>query len=96
MKQEISLNTVITPPSLLSNGYQELFPWGQSGWSVKLTIHLRLVALHFHLPNTPLWRGAQLKKSTGITLNFTFYLVALYRAGAKVKKHAYCTKQGFV
>jgi hypothetical protein len=31
------------PPSLLSNGYQGLCPWGQSGRGVKLTTHLHLV-----------------------------------------------------
>jgi hypothetical protein len=31
------------PPSLLSNGYQGLFPWGKSGWGVKLTTHPHLV-----------------------------------------------------
>jgi hypothetical protein len=31
------------PPSLLSNGYQVLFPWGYSGRVVKLTTHLHLV-----------------------------------------------------
>jgi hypothetical protein len=31
------------PPSLLSNGYQGLFPWGSSGRGVKLTTHLLLV-----------------------------------------------------
>jgi hypothetical protein len=30
-------------PSLLSKGYQGLFPWGWSGRSVKLTAHLHLV-----------------------------------------------------
>jgi hypothetical protein len=30
-------------PSLLSNGYQGLFPWGPSGRGVKLTTHLHLV-----------------------------------------------------
>jgi hypothetical protein len=29
--------------TLLSNGYQGLFPWGQSGRGVKLTTHLHLV-----------------------------------------------------
>jgi hypothetical protein len=31
------------PPSLLSNGYQGLFLWGQSCSGVKLTTHLHLV-----------------------------------------------------
>jgi hypothetical protein len=31
------------PPSLLSNGYRRLFPQGQSGGVVKLTIHLQVV-----------------------------------------------------
>jgi len=31
------------PPSLLSNGYQRLFPWGYSGRGTKLTTHLQLV-----------------------------------------------------
>jgi hypothetical protein len=30
------------PSSLLSNGCEGLFPWGQSGRGVKLTIHLHL------------------------------------------------------
>jgi hypothetical protein len=31
------------PPSLISNGYQRLFPWGQNGRGVNLTTHLHLV-----------------------------------------------------
>jgi hypothetical protein len=31
------------PASLLSNGYQGLFPWGSIGRGVKLTTHLHLV-----------------------------------------------------
>jgi len=31
------------PPSLLTNGYQELFPVGQNGQVMKLTTHLHLV-----------------------------------------------------
>jgi len=27
------------PPGHLSNGYCILFPWGYSGWGVKLTTH---------------------------------------------------------
>jgi hypothetical protein len=30
------------------------------------------VDIYFHSHNTPSWRGAQLKKSTGTTLPFTF------------------------
>jgi len=33
------------PPSLLSNGYRGLFPWGSSGWGMKLTTHLPLVPM---------------------------------------------------
>jgi hypothetical protein len=32
------------PLSLLSNGYQSLFPWKGSSWDVKLTTHFHLVA----------------------------------------------------
>jgi hypothetical protein len=58
------------PPSLLSNGYQGLLPWG-----VKLTTHLYLVPKSrmrgaiTPLPNTPSRRGARLK-NTGITLPY--------------------------
>jgi len=31
------------PPSLLSDRYQGLFPWGQKGRGVKLITHLKLV-----------------------------------------------------
>jgi hypothetical protein len=31
------------PPNLLSDGYRELFPRGQSSWGVKLTTHLQLM-----------------------------------------------------
>jgi hypothetical protein len=47
------------PPSLLSNGYRGLLPWGYSGWGIKLTIclHLgqrsRVVELYFHSPTHP-------------------------------------------
>jgi len=47
-------------------------PWGYSGWGVKLTTHLHLVpksrksgSIYLHFPNTPPWRGAQLKKAQG-------------------------------
>jgi hypothetical protein len=44
------------PPSLLSNGYQDLFTWEQSGRGMKLTTHLHLVPrsrmeeLYLHSP----------------------------------------------
>jgi hypothetical protein len=44
------------PPSLLSNEYRGLFPWGWSGRYVKLTTHLQLVSsqeymdLYIHSP----------------------------------------------
>jgi hypothetical protein len=43
-------------PSLLSNGYQGLFPWGQSGRGVKLTTHFHLVPrsrMHRIIPPLP-------------------------------------------
>jgi hypothetical protein len=67
------------PPSLLSNGYQGFFPWGQSGRVVKLTtqFHLapgsRMPGAIPPLPSTTSWRGAQLKKHRdNFTFNFTF------------------------
>jgi hypothetical protein len=41
VKVTIHLKTM--GPSLLSNGYQGLFPWGYSGQGVKMTTHLHLV-----------------------------------------------------
>jgi hypothetical protein len=59
------------PPSLLSNGHQGLFPWGQSGGGVKLTTHLHLVPRsknawsYTSTPDMPSRCGAQLKRSIG-------------------------------
>jgi hypothetical protein len=42
--------------SLLSSGYQGLFPWGKSGRGVKLTTHLHLVPrsrMHGAIPSFP-------------------------------------------
>jgi hypothetical protein len=36
-------NVMKRAPSLLSNGNQGLFPWGQSGRGVKLTTHVYVV-----------------------------------------------------
>jgi hypothetical protein len=64
------------PPSLLSNGYQGLFPQGSSGMGGKLTTHLRKElrsrkcgSIH-SLPHTPSWCSAQLVKHRD---NFTYY-----------------------
>jgi hypothetical protein len=52
------------PPSLLSNGYQGLFPRGESGRGMKLTTHFQLVPRsrkcgYIHpLPHTPSWHSA--------------------------------------
>jgi hypothetical protein len=79
------------PLSLLYNGYQGLLPWGKDGRGVKLTTHLHLVPRSNNawsyaippLPNTPSWRGAQLKESIGTTLPFNLlndrYKLILYR-----------------
>jgi hypothetical protein len=59
------------PPSLLSNGYQGLFPWAWSCRGVKVTTHLHLVpksrirGVIPPLPNTPSWHRG----------NFTFTLL---------------------
>jgi hypothetical protein len=68
------------PPSLLSNEYQSLFPWRWSVRGVKLTTHLHLVPRSRMSgavpapPNTPPWRGAQLRHRD----NFTFTLPLLF------------------
>jgi len=49
------------PPSLLSNGYQGLFPWRWSGRGLKLTAHLRLVPRHTSTPPVCV-RGVVLSK----------------------------------
>jgi len=62
-----------SPPSLLFNAYQGLFPWGQSGQGVKLTTQFHLVprsrmrGATLPLPNTPSRRGAQLKHGDNFT-----------------------------
>jgi len=52
------------PPSILSNGYEELFPWEKSDRSVKLTMPRSIMRGSINeLPSMPSWRGAQLKHS---------------------------------
>jgi hypothetical protein len=65
------------PPSLLSNRYQGLFPWElkrlereaddlpSSNAEVK-----EWVKLYLYSPNTPSWRGAQLKYRDNFTFTF--------------------------
>jgi hypothetical protein len=78
-------------PSLLSSGYQGLFPWRKSGRSVKLTAHLHLVPRSNNewslppLPNTPSWHGTQLNKSTGAAL--TLHLYHTHWIGARIKTY---------
>jgi hypothetical protein len=65
------------PPSLLSNGYWGLFPWGYSGWGVKLTTHIHLVARsknEWSYTSTPsvCLHGMLLSQSMGKTLPCTF------------------------
>jgi hypothetical protein len=43
------------PPSLISNGYQVLFPQGRRGWGMKLTTHLYLVPRLGAIPPLPLY-----------------------------------------
>jgi len=67
------------PPSLLSNGYQGLFPWSKAAgaWSWPLSsVQCRVqecMELYFHSPNTPSWRGAQLKEKHRNIFTFTLY-----------------------
>jgi hypothetical protein len=65
------------PPSLLSNRYQGLFPWGvkrpgcEADHSPPSSAEVKeWVELYFHSPNTQSWRGAQFRHRD----NFTFTL----------------------
>jgi hypothetical protein len=64
------------PPSLLSNGYQGLFPWGvkrpgrEADHSPPSSAEVKeCVELYLHSRNTPSWRDAQLKNSKGTFLH---------------------------
>jgi hypothetical protein len=70
------------PPSLLSNGYHRLLPWGKvaGAWTTHLhpVPRSRMRGPIPPLPNTPSWRGAQLKRRDNFT--FTFSVGELYEA----------------
>jgi hypothetical protein len=71
------------PPRLLSNGHQGIFPWGVKRPGREAD-HLppssteieECVGLYLHSPNTPSWRGAQLKETQG-QLYFYLYLLKI-------------------
>jgi hypothetical protein len=72
------------PPSLLSNGYQGLFPWGvkrpgrEADHSPPSSAEVKeCVELYLHSPNTHSWRGAQLKYRDKFT-SFYLYQRQLY------------------
>jgi hypothetical protein len=70
------------PPTLLSNKYQGLFPWGQSGRIVKLTTHLhpmprsRMCGVIPHSSSTTSRRGAQLYLSY-VNLHLAYQICAI-------------------
>jgi hypothetical protein len=65
------------PPSLLSNGYQGLFPWEKSGRGVKLTTHLHIMPrsrMHGAIPPLPQYifmAWCLVKHRDNFTLPFT-------------------------
>jgi len=77
--------------SLLSNGYQG----GALSLGVKhagreadhsppsSAVVKECVEPYLHYPNTPSWRGAQLKKQSDFTFTFTFSVVTRLRAGRR-------------
>jgi hypothetical protein len=67
------------PPSLISNGYRGLSPRGQSGRSVKLTIHLYLVHERSSVPQFDKCEGALTPSSNVPPL--TGLLVYSHKAG---------------
>jgi hypothetical protein len=79
-------------PSLLSNGYQGLSlgvkrPGREADHSPPPSAEVKeCVQLYFHSPNTPSWRGAQLKKQHRDTFTFTFYL----------NTHSHFTENAFI
>jgi len=71
------------PFVLLCHGCGKLFPWRLGVRAVVLATRLYLVpgsGGRGHIlppPNTPSWRGAQLKHIDNCTFTFTFYLLIL-------------------
>jgi hypothetical protein len=74
------------PSSLLSNGYQGIYPWGQSGMGVKLTTHLNLVPrlrMHGVIPPVSQYvfvAWCSVKKSAGKTLHLPLKYLTLWDA----------------
>jgi hypothetical protein len=81
------------PPSLLSNGYQGSFLGGkkavgrETDHSPPSSAEIKVcVELYLHSPNTPSWRGAQLKQRDYFTFTFTFTFYSLpYIYGTEIK-----------
>jgi hypothetical protein len=90
------------PLSLLSNGFQGPFPWGQSGWGVKLTTHLHLVPRSRirgaipPLPNTPSRRGAKLNNGDNFTFNILPCMAAVCFYSLRCRFHTMTTTVAFV
>jgi hypothetical protein len=63
-------------PGALSLGVKR--PGGEADHSPPSSAKVKeRVELYFHSPNTPSWRGAQLKHVDNFTFTFTFYLAVL-------------------
>jgi hypothetical protein len=67
------------PPSRLSSGYQGILsvgvkrPGREADHSPPTSAEVKeLVELYIHSPDTPSWRGAQLKHRDNFTFAFTF------------------------
>jgi hypothetical protein len=57
-------------PGALSLGVKQ--PGHEADHSPPSSVEVKEVELYFHSPNTPSWRGAQLKHRDNFTLPFTF------------------------
>jgi hypothetical protein len=79
-------------PASYPVGTSGAFPGDKSGRSVKLTTHLHLVTRSRMrrtippLPDTPSWRGAQLKESTATNLPYCYTYYCYYPVSNTKKK----------